>query len=951
LQQLRQQTLGQRSELQNLWKLPDHQPNQRIRKLIIPGRGELRHLLQEGVLIIGPEDDDPDLAHTKPFWQALGCPLPSGDHPNYVTPVEIKGLEQDHVAVAGFGLLWHLWIQEHRQLANFFHWRDAADDPKIPESLRFLVEYFLNRLYVAVSRACEQVWIIETQEGWNAFWAHLEEWLLETQDPTRESACFSYSEGDIAELIEDFKGNWEPLAKQFEQLAHEQKSPEHAERAAFYYGKAGLFIQRDKMLAWKLYYEGRILEAARKMIELDYHVASDWFWEAAANNERVWLEMSDARTQPDWRREIGECMQAIAECVQADPREPKDMPAQHADVIIRLNGLLEQHSPRHDEVKPEHQPTWDKVYLTLVTSASGLSPEFVHIQRKAYDVALRLFPSARTVRNYHEHLGRLALILKRYKDAADHWEKAGRTDHKDYFIAKAESEPYPTCLRWWESAGDYRQIMLLYDTHGDVVLSPDDRRRVGRAAEELQRWPTAFVVRAGLDNERAAKDIWRRVLAGLLPNENLSDSVAKLLREVHRSYAQVENPNFAKDWTHFLLDLMIESDNAVGEMMQSEEERPRKLDQVLFGLVEGLAADSDPDALRHRFMGSWNTRTYSDSNWPRFRHYLEQIVHIVHNLTEFRVDTQERPRVARLLRFVLGIMWIFEKRDRTGRDVPYWRSRLLDYVGLPEKELKSSVNYLTQINPELQSTVQEAIGCIADLPEDWVRNGENNKDHEPWKSLLDWIDALACDFHESLNHTLSAAQSIEDVAPFEWWMLIGRFIEQAPFRLRALDYYRDLLKLSEQFTWHFKQREQIRQRLVQYAQRYDRWKEEQEQGQRDGKTEIYVNPGDRKRSNFLEVKSMSNRAEALIKFMPDEYQVRFQPPVEQSSNPYVRFDPEVAASGPEVIRGSMRWHLRCNTSSGQRSAYLEWPKDKRVLYVRADRDFVVSFAAPETRTS
>jgi len=1024
LQHLRQRTLGQQSRLQLLWKLPDTQPNQRVRQLIIePEPGQLEELLKTGVLIVVPEDDDPNLEHTRPFWEALGFPRPPENVNNERgqlenkphRPADIKGLELDCVAVVGFGVLWHLWLQQpqYRQLAEFWNWQNAADNPEISEDLRFLVEYFLNRLYVAVSRAREELWIIETEQGWDAFWAKLEDWVDEqwgqqvanagtgaaakagigpaddeqlqqwattrSADPPTDVVdrpyAFVYSKGDLRLLSTVFEGNPENLrrlAEDFERVAHDGRNPNLAESAAYYYSLVGDTVNQHKMLAYCLYYDGEVLQAARRMISIVddrcRQLGSDWYWEAAGEynqTELAWREISlDERIAPSWRREIAECMVALMLERTVD-----------ATFVALLAELLQRRTPQRNELKPEHWATWEKVYIQLVHSANHLSPDSFAVQQQAYDVALRWTPtSRRTLHEYFNQLGRLAFTLAQrcddigvgrsyYREAAEHWENAGRTRERDYHIAKAESTGYPQCLQYWETAGDYERILEEYRRHSGFSLARDNAQRVARALREIRKPRIEQAMRATTQ-------------AG----QNFQESLSYVIREAHRELRglyddkNLDLPRFQRDWTHWILDLLISSESELARLV-SEPAREGTFGQIIRGLVvEAFALDSEPEALRDGFRESWKTRASPNTNWPRFRNYLQQIIHAVHEDTNQRASTQDgnaRRQVARLCRLVLGVLWRFDERlEGRERDdsPPGLQSRLVEYVTLPQLEVQSTVNYLEQISPEMRTIVQEAIACIADLPQDWIPGAEGHRDQQPWRSLMEWTDALAYDLYDNLRLTLARAQSEADVAPYEWWMLVGRFIEQAPFRRRALDFYRDLLKLSERYGWSPERQDEIRQKREAYEKRYKRWQEERRireedereeaRGQREGITVtegikvIDVKPDGKTRGHgFLEVKSMDNRAEALIKFMPDEYQVRFRPPIQAGGQPFMRADPEqVQVVGPEVIAGNLRWRLRANIGDGERSAELEWVENPRLLYVRSSGvEFRVSFPAAETR--
>ncbi|GIW85204.1 MAG: hypothetical protein KatS3mg107_0864 [Gemmataceae bacterium] len=238
IQQLRQITLGHSTVLQKPWREADTEPNQRIRRLLLQPKEDAQWFEElKSVWLVAPEPADPDLESAREFWEALGVPL-TRKLENCDTPMTIKGLEQPFVALVGFGT-------RFAQLSNpsFWSWQKALDDPQVPENDRFAIEYFLNRLYVAVSRAQEQLWIIETEEGWKAFWEPFEQWLkqqYQIEDTDKHSIFgFHYSNGDLNELLHVDEKRWPELAQQSEQLAHEQRDANHAERAAFYYARMG----------------------------------------------------------------------------------------------------------------------------------------------------------------------------------------------------------------------------------------------------------------------------------------------------------------------------------------------------------------------------------------------------------------------------------------------------------------------------------------------------------------------------------------------------------------------------------------------------------------------------------------------------------------------------------------------------------------------------------------
>ncbi|GIW93956.1 MAG: hypothetical protein KatS3mg110_1997 [Pirellulaceae bacterium] len=952
LQLLRQEILGRGGNLQQLWRTADRQPNQRIRRLIISGSADLENMLQQGILIIGPEDDDPALEHTRSFWKKLGYDRTPDNRPNYVVPAEIKGLEHDFVAIAGFGVLWALWLREYRLLADFWNWQNAVEDATIPEALRFLTEYFLNRLYVAASRSREQLWIIETDEGWNAFWSQLDRWISgRTAQPPAATdtplgaqhdtaACaFVFSDGDIHELMALSRRDWPYLAEEFEKLAYDQRNPHHAERSAFYYDRAGRPVDRDRMLAYKLYYENSILEAANRMLPIKADVASDWFWEAAAANPDAWNHLTDERIQPDWRRRIAHAMAALTHSSPPTPAAVHNLA-----ILLQEVTALPRQTPKGDE----SQLTWDALYIQLVSAALHLPQPDRQVQTVVLDLARRWTPEPTNSTRYCDFLAQLAFQLAQYSTAAEYWEQVRRDNHKDYFVAKAHSTPYPNCLRWWDSAGDYHRVLMLFDQFPNTRLGPDDRRRVARAADYYERWPTVFVMLAGLENRLLTEKIWARVLASFRDVPDLSAPVAELVLQVHHLYQQLERVDFVADWTHFLFDLIVEADKLYSAADTAK--RPA-LQQIIRGVVAGFSLDSDANVLRHRIRGSWETRKDPDSNWAQFVFYLSELVKASYDIFQsyaaaFEADLQQR--AGKVATFALSLLWYFDRRERASAvDVQsFLQSHLREYAEIPESEAKRSISYVENIAPELRDVACQALRIIGEAPRDWIRSHEHHDDRS-WRILRDIVDALGFDLYASLRATMAAAQTEADIAPFEWWLTVGKFIEQVPFRRLARDFYDDLAEFADEQGWSDEQREIIRQRLSDYHMRYRQWQDtrygrDSESGRASHR--IVVNPGETRRGATLEVRNLAAGSQAIIEFLSTTYRSRFFAPKAGSSIPEIRAEQEIDVFPPEIFGSSVRWLMR----SGEQSVQLEWDRERHLLVIRTeDQEFHVLFVRVE----
>lgn len=293
IQVFRQEILHVQGELQEIWVPEDSPYNQAVKRLIVrPGDKILRQLFREGVLFIGPEPADPQDQMGKVFWGAMGLPNGPPERLSYRTPADLKGLEEDYIALLGFGTAFPLL-----DIPQFHSWDGEIPLEELTERNRFALEYFLNRLYVAASRAREELWIVETEEGWRAFWEPLAKWLaLEKQKRFgAESAAFdlAWVDGRAEDLVGVFNKQFEPLARQYEQRAKDTGHPEDAERAAYYYRKAGKYREETRARAIYLYLSGKKSEAAELLWTIDRSKASDWLWEAAD-----WEQMSQKEIEP-----------------------------------------------------------------------------------------------------------------------------------------------------------------------------------------------------------------------------------------------------------------------------------------------------------------------------------------------------------------------------------------------------------------------------------------------------------------------------------------------------------------------------------------------------------------------------------------------------------------------------------------------------------------------------
>lgn len=192
----------------------------------------------------------------------------TGHLANVYSPVRAKGLEFDRVVVYGFGD--HLHGNLNRSFPDMLEntGADENHDTLLP------LEYFVNMLYVALSRARKRLFIIDSPGGINALWRCFQEdailqeiaafqgpdspWVDETIGGLEmgNGACW---QGDAAEPRD--------LALQFESEGRAKQSPHFLRSAALYYMRcteettaARCRAEADKM-------EERFLDAGRHYVK------------------------------------------------------------------------------------------------------------------------------------------------------------------------------------------------------------------------------------------------------------------------------------------------------------------------------------------------------------------------------------------------------------------------------------------------------------------------------------------------------------------------------------------------------------------------------------------------------------------------------------------------------------------------------------------------------------
>ncbi|GIW94789.1 MAG: hypothetical protein KatS3mg110_2830 [Pirellulaceae bacterium] len=940
IQKLRQEKLGAVGELQTIWRLPDPVPNQRVRFVLLDNASDsagINELLDTGVLFIGPDDDDPSLQSAYPFWCRLGL-TEIVPRENYVIPSEIKGLEQDFVAVFGFGTYFALL-----NLHDFWNWSPATLE-QLSEDLWFRAEYFLNNLYVAVSRARDHLWIVETEEGWRAFWEPLRRYVeTAVPDETAEYGCF-WAAGSIAELIEISKANWPRLASSLQALAERDRDPDLAERAAFYYRLAGMPFDERRMLAFAYYWTGRVREAADHIAPIDHNTASDWWWEAQA-----WDKLVDPAITPQWRRTIAEIMNTLT-TRQVTAFDKRSLICQLAELLQTLYKeiLLD---PR-DRAIQSWIATVEQIIFTesVAQSVFASFPESVasfcrHLAERLIDC----IPEKPRRDRWTGQLADIAFSLAEYHKAVSLWQRAGTTAHLKYYLAMARTTPYPACLQWLESAERTADIITLHENNPNISISRDDRRRVARAYHKHEQWVPCLTVWCSVDLDQVVQ-IWPKALPHLrTTNENLLQLVASMYDRFRREYIDDKTDKPDIRWSDMMLDLiyttLLNEKNIQPEGSECQQ------------LVHGFVFVAEGNSIARRLEGSWEHRQFENASWPHFQRVLRAVLYHAPHHIHRAAQAGDWDSAVNMAQTVFDLVWSGESSgdgENLGMPVGSSTARPSDSGGDGTRSRKRRFVLRPYIADKIDSRTSfvltdlnyawEYIQCFLDAISaggtDWLSFGDM-LNSEKVRSLSQNVDALS----EQLTDDLRAidVRELQQIG-LDRLLALGALMEQARFRLRAVDYYRHLLRIAKDLIWPT---HEILDRLEAAELRHEFWKSRATSPgagphERPGAEDILVAPGETKESALLQVRSLSSRAEAIVEFREEGYRVRVQATPSSGGVAQPIGDPELRIERSRSKGDVYEWHVRHATYG----FVLRFHAAQRYLEVDGDRRFLVHFVRP-----
>lgn len=405
---------------------------------------------------------------------------------NVLSAARAKGQEYPVVVVYGFGKL---------APENLMESLDCTDSDSETAKDRLLpLQYFINRLYVAVSRPKQRLIVVDSESGINHLWAfaNREEvatrvinaansgrsvWNIEPENPS-VPVVEGMTMGKAEDLTRESAGDPKENARTYEEDGIARKDPFLLRQAVLAWRSAGEPMKATECRARALELDGEYLASAQAFAEAGFVVpeAVRCFWKAGKDGRHALVELGKSNANVARETEF-----KFARALE----EPSASPAQAIELLEELVNRLSESTFSSYAASEKAWREAINNFVNLVANDTS-----VLIARRLEDVlekieAFGISQEDRKMAEIHFRVGSLEKAVKR-------WEKAGETRSNDYLTAKAEIEPYPAKLASLTKVGAIDKVIQEFEAHQNTDLDSVHWDYISAAYLESNRLNEAF---------------------------------------------------------------------------------------------------------------------------------------------------------------------------------------------------------------------------------------------------------------------------------------------------------------------------------------------------------------------------------------------------------------------------------------------------------------------------
>ena len=809
-------------------------------------------IINSGIPVIIPYDDKDDAPEFKQLT-ALKFESNGIEHPIW-TPSTIKGLENQRFVALGFGDYFADIFK-----TEVWDWRKAYDDESLPVSKVFSFEYYMNRLYVAVTRAQKQLFIIDSRKGYETLWKLLEtkisNWIEEIRTPDKNewkklSEIHLVSGTDPEQLAETDPSG---IAERIEERASREQNGEEYRKAAFYYQRAGKEIKRHSCIAWALYFEGEYTQAAKKMREdaKEPEKAREFLWEAGQWRELIEFE-TPMHKSATWEDRIN-----LAKILVKINKNLNDL-----KTLLSLYELFVHNRMKILSAWGKDRNPWQLAIGIFGTSIRKLSDLLTGEYFEKF--ARLLLEMDKCYLIDHDLLAWLYFWSENYSEAAQRWESMNKT-HREYFFSKAMSTAdYYEKLVYFDSASMPEKVVDTFESNGADwirLADRDQQRRIARCYAHLGKYRRAAVYFATFE-PRQSVDYWIKGLSETNTQSLSADikEIAQLIKDMFATHNEQENAGLRISETLTQMGRYFYLENKPEEsFICFVESKNARL--VIQEIMNAMKEKSRP------------TRTRS-IKWDYS--FIDKLLKFcnVRVKASFDIDCSEDARDYTAL--ILEIVWeklhprhaaAAKRKGKEPENDVY--SRKANNYPVSKQLPRYSLRFNNAPQEQRQDFVKIAIQTVTSGHTGWIQKYEGEKKWENICSLVQGLSEMILTDVRLIRYDYDRYSSLVsenwsiDVSNEGDLFILGRFTEESVFRRHCVEYYECLSELKGKSAEFYKKISRLLEHSRENLRKYGKEKA----GRKEGK--VILGKGDRQLFGSTIIKVTQDGNAVRVEYEPD----------------------------------------------------------------------------------